>query len=448
MSLLNRITNALPGGEFVRGAAAIAGATGAAQLIVIVASPIITRLYTPVEYGAYAVVGVFLTLLLAVASLRYELAIPLPRTDEHAAAVVGLCAVITTAISVALLPVAWLAGPAILAATGAVALSPYVLLVPFGVAAGAYFQALTSWMLRLKAFREIAAVRITQSAVVVAFQIGLGLVRAGALGLLIGSIGGSVAAVARLAFVTWRRSEPAFRSVKAQDVRDAAGRFRRFPIFSSPSIVINLLGLEAPLLWIVAAYGADTGGQFALAQRVVALPVAVLAAAVGQVYFAEAARVARDRPGSIAGLFGKTTRSLVLISAVPFVLGAIAAPWLFPVIFGEAWRTAGVFVAVLAPMYFLMFVTWPTGGTLDVLERQDLHLLRELGRLVLVGGVIVIATALHLPALQAVIALALAGSATNVLYGFVSWWAIRARASRAARAGDGPAAGGPTGERS
>jgi len=436
MTRLQRLLAAVPQGEFFRGALTIAGATGAAQLIGILSSPIITRLYSPSDYGAFAVAGAVLTLLISVACIRYELAIPLPRSDDEAANVFALCLIVTAAISLGTVPILWLAGPWILDAIGASALSPVVLLLPLGVLAGGFLAAFTGWMIRTKSYSEIAANRLTQSGTVVVAQVGLGLVGAGAPGLLVGTVAGGFAGSSRLFRAAWRKSHASFRTVSRHGIWTAATRFRRFPIFSAPSVALNIVGLEIPLIWMVAHYGADTGGQFALAQRVVALPVSVLAAAVGQVFFAEAARLNPERPAELRPLFIRTTRTLVLTAIGPFALGAIASLFLFGIIFGQAWSDAGLYVAILAPMYFLQFVTWPTGGTLDVLERQDLHLLREIGRLAFVGGAVVAATALDLSATAAVVAMSVAGCVTNILYGYISWRAIGGHRTRPGTAHD------------
>ena len=81
------------------------------------------------------------------------------------------------------------------------------------------------------------------------------------------------------------------------------------PDLSAPSAFLNTFGIEAPVLLIVALYGTAVGGQFALAQRVMAIPVTLMAMAVGQVFFAEAARMARDQPMDLPTLFWRTSRT-------------------------------------------------------------------------------------------------------------------------------------------
>ncbi len=395
-----------------------------AQLLGILSSPIVTRLYSPSDYGAFAVVASLLSVLIPVACIRYELAIPLPGSDVVAADVVVLCLVVTATVSLITVPILWLAGPWILQSIGASALRPYVFLLPVAVLGGGVVAALTGWMIRTKSYSEIAANRLTQSGTVVAAQVGLGLLGAGAAGLLVGVVAGSYAGLSRLARAAWRGSTASFRAVTRAGVLSAATRYRRFPILSAPSAFLNNFGLEAPVLLIVALFGAGTGGRFALAQRVVALPVGLLAAAVAQVFFAEAARLARDRPTELRTLFWRTSRTLALTAIVPFVVGGLASPLLFGFFFGEDWGEAGIYVAILAPMYFLQFVATPTGGTLDVLERQDLNLIREIGRIFIVGGAILAAAALHLSPIGAVAAVSTSGCITYALYGLFSWRAI------------------------
>jgi O-antigen/teichoic acid export membrane protein len=193
---------------------------------------------------------------------------------------------------------------------------------------------------------------------------------------------------------------------------------------------MNTLGEQAPLLLLVGIYGAAVGGQYALAGRVGALPVTLVAAAVSQVFVAETARLAREQPLAMRDMFGRTTRTLALLAIGPFVLMAVLAPILAGLVFGDAWRDAGLFVTILAPMFYLQLVTSPTGGTLDVLERQDLHLVREILRLVFVGGAALIAAATHSSPIVAVAIFSVAGCLTYIAYGLTSWRAITSHGSQ------------------
>jgi len=339
----------------------------------VVSAPAITRLYSPSDVGAYSVASSILSVLIVVTCLRYEWAIPLPESDVAAANVVALCLLVAIGTSLIAGLALWIVGGSLLALLGASALGQWVVLIAVGQLGAGVVLALTGWAIRTKSFAEIGVNRLTQSGTLVAVQVVLGVLRLGPVGMLLGSVAGNMAGSGRLASTAWRTHAPAFRSVTWAGIKFAAGRYRRFPIFSSGSALLNSLGEQAPLLLLAGIFGATVGGQYALAVRVSALPVTLVAAAVSQVFVAETARLARDYPSALRGMFGRTTRTLALVAIGPFVLIALLAPILAGLVFGDAWRDTRFFVAVLAPMFYLQLVTSPTGGTLDVLERQDMH---------------------------------------------------------------------------
>ena len=430
-----RLRRFVPQGELSRGVLTLVVGTTVAQGLVIVTSPILTRLYSPADFGAFGLATSILAVLLTVTCLTYDWAIALPEDAAAAANVLALCLVVNLVMTLVCGLVLALVAPTLLVGFGVAQIGAFLVLLVIDQLGGGVALAFTGWAIRRKSFPDLAAARVTQSAATVTVQIALGVIVFGPVGLLLADVVGRIVGALRLARPAWRESAGAFRQVTRRGLRAAAVRYRRFPIYSTGSSVLNTLGLQAPLLLLVALYGTQAGGRFLLAQRVAALPMILVAGSVGQVFFAEAARLVREDPRALTALFLRGTRSLARGGIVPSVLVMVAAPFLFGPLFGADWQEAGLYAALLAPMYFLALVTSPTGGTLDVLERQDLHLARELLRLGLVGSAVVAAAALHFPATTAVAVLGVAGCATYVLYGLISWWAIERHLAKLAPRG-------------
>lgn len=414
----------LPRGEFFRGVLSIAAGTGAGQLIIIVTSPVLTHIYTPSEYGIYAVATSVLSILVVITCLRYEFAIPLPESDITAANILALSLAVNFGMCLLIAVALWLLGPSLLGLFGATVLSPYIMLLVVGQFGGGVVSVFTEWAVRTKQFSEIALNRVTQGGAQVGTQLGLGILRVGAPGLLVGAVVGSVAGSSRLARAAWRANSASFRNVSRVGIREAARRYRRFPIFSSASALLAALGLQLPLLLLVAFYGTAAGGQYALAARVCGLPVTLVAGAVDAVFIAEAARLARDQPAALRSLFRRTTRSLALVALGPLVAVMVLSPLLFGLVFGQQWSEAGLYVAILAPSYYALFVAASTGDVLYVMERQDTHLIRELFRFCLIGGAVPLAAAMNLTALGAMVVLSIDGVVTYGIYGALSWRAV------------------------
>ncbi|MGQ9623675.1 MAG: lipopolysaccharide biosynthesis protein, partial [Candidatus Caldatribacteriaceae bacterium] len=81
----------LPRGRFGRSVLLLAGGTALGQAVTVLVSPILTRLYSPEDFGVFGVYASLLGIVAVIASLRYEYAIPLPEEDETAANILALC---------------------------------------------------------------------------------------------------------------------------------------------------------------------------------------------------------------------------------------------------------------------------------------------------------------------------------------------------------------------
>lgn len=416
----------LPKGQFVRSVAVLVGGTVLGQGLVILVSPILTRLYTPDDFGILAVYISCLSILGSVASLCYELAIPLPEDDKTAASLLVLSLAIVVGISCLVGLGVWLVGEQVVYLVSAPALKPYLWLLPLSFLGMGIYQALSGWAVRKGYFTRIAQTKLSQSIGKVVTQIGMGIIVPGSFGLLLGDVIGRVSGTGTLATLTWRKHSTVLRQVDVSEVRRAASRYRRFPLLSSAATLLNNLGLRLPTLLLASLYGSQVVGWLDLGDRVLIVPLALIGAAIKQVYVNETALAMRTDPERLPRIFFKVMGSMFLI-AFPYIgFMAVFAPRLFPIVFGAEWAEAGVYVQFLAVMFLLQSMANPTSGTIDVLERQDLHLLREVTRIVLLSGVFVVIGVLHLEPVMGVALFGVAGSIIYMLYLGISFYAIRA----------------------
>lgn len=416
------MSKALNKGSFAKSVSLLAGGTTVAQAINVVASPVLTRLYEPAEFGLFAQYLAILALLTVVGSLRYELAIPLPEEDSTARALLRLSLVIVLGIAFVVGLILLVVARPLAGLLESPQIRPYLWLLVPGVASLGLYQAISYWAVREKAFARLARAKLLQGFSGVGTQVGLGLARIGAPGLLIGHLVGYVCGTALLSRSIARRPTDTRPDYAA--LRRVAIRYRRFPLLSTVSAFLNSLTLQLPILWLASLYAAEMVGLLSLSQRVLALPATLIAAAVAQVYFAEAARLAPETPDRLPALFAETLRTQVLIGVAAFVLIVLPAPWVFGFVFGPAWQEAGWYLLALSPAYFFQFIGSPLGATLDVLERQDLHLLREVLRAALVIGALAAATVLHVPPLQALLLLALGACLGTAIGVLLAWYAV------------------------
>lgn len=204
----------LEGGGFAGAAMTLIAGAGAGQLIGIVTAPVITRLYSPTEYGVYSV-AVSILIVSVIACLRYEFAILLPSDDLSAANLLALSLAIDILTSLVLAVVLITFGPTLLTGLGARDMGPYVGLIVVAHAITGLSSSLVNWAVRTKDFRQIAANRVVQSLALFGGQLGFGLLGFGAAGLLLATVAASIASTLSLARAAWRRNSREFRDRKS-----------------------------------------------------------------------------------------------------------------------------------------------------------------------------------------------------------------------------------------
>jgi O-antigen/teichoic acid export membrane protein len=399
----------------------------------VASSPLITRLYSPDDFGVLSIYVSLLSLMMMVASWRYDRALLLPHDNQMAANLLGLSLIIALGMSFLLGIAVWLFGTTAVEWLKAPSLGPYLWLLPFGFLALGAYQALSSWAIRKRQFTQLAQTKVTQSIGQVVVQVGLGVFNAGSTGLLVGDVIGRSSGSGRLAALIWQTDRTVLSAISVDGMLQAAHRFRRFPILSSSSAILNGIGAYLPALLIAANYGVAVAGWYALTQRVLGVPLTFLAASVGDVYTAESASIGRENSGGQLRLFSKTLRGLLVVGVGVVMLVAVPAPLLFGLVFGGGWSESANYVQIMAPMFLLQFVGSPLLYALDVLERQDLQVAREALRLILTCGPLVAAASLTVSVTQALAMLSIGGSISYVVAILLVRYAISVTQERSRR---------------
>lgn len=331
----------------------IAGAAGTAQLIAFAAAPLLTRLYAPEAFGRFAVFAAAVTILYPLATLRYEWAIVLPAEEDVASKVLALCLALLAVFSMlvtAAVALALMTAPELMSWSGLSCVD--LILLPLAVSAFSLNGTATSWLMRERAFGQIAQIRFVTTTSVIATQLSLGLLVGGSTSLIVGFVVGYFSGVA---FQTRRLRSPLSRSLRhlrPSTLQPVARDYRRFATITAPSNVINAVGSQLPSLAFPAFYGFAASGQFSLAQRVLSQPTTLIGQAVNQVFWSDAARLVRESPASLPPLFVRLNVILFALMAPAFLLVWIG-PELFSLVFGPPWREAGSFAGIMVLATFL-----------------------------------------------------------------------------------------------
>ncbi|SDD48456.1 Membrane protein involved in the export of O-antigen and teichoic acid [Massilia sp. PDC64] len=367
-------------GEFNRNVVTLMTGTGLAQLIPLAVTPILSRLYPPEQFGVLALFVSVVSSLSALATGRYEFAIMLPRKDVDATNIAALSITISLIVSIALLVLACLLGKPLAKALGNESMSVWLYVAPLAVFLNGIYSNLKYWSNRHKLYLLMAHRQVLQSGGTSAVQLGLGLLRTGAGGLVIGSVAGQALAAGMMAGMVRRHCPQFWRRIDKRRMLALAKRYRSCPQYLVPAHTLGAVSVQLPTIFINAAFGLAPSGFFMLAERAVGMPLSLISGSIGDVFRQEIGEsfLAGQRCREI---FISTLKKLVAVATPPFLILLFFAPSLFSLVFGEKWRVAGEYARLMCPMFYLRFISNPLSLVAIIAQKNRFEFLWQVGML-------------------------------------------------------------------
>ncbi len=360
--------------------------TAVTFVISYLALPVLTRLFTTQAFGISDYFITIVSVLTALAALRYEEAVMLPERDQRARTVLWLAGIVTIGVT-AIVAVASLWSREITSLLGAPQeiapwlwlVAPVLLLIRFGKLAEA-------WLTRKRAFRTITGAEATNKISTISSRIGLGAgTSLGAGGLIGGFIAGQALGAAYFGAALLHRIKAAsVRRPSMRELRSVAQRYRRFPLYAMPSSLLNTVLGRLPVLLLPVYFGWEVTGLYGRAFTALAIPLSLIGTAVSQVFFVDGAIAYREN--RLAAFTENVHARLVMVGMFPCMLLVAAGPELFAFVFGAGWRAAGVYEQYLACWFFLSAVASPLTRLFDILELQRAELGISIGSFLLLAA--------------------------------------------------------------
>jgi O-antigen/teichoic acid export membrane protein len=404
------------GGLYSR-VAVLASGAGAGQLILILASPLLTRIYPTTAFGSFATFVSLVGLVAAVATLRLETRVAVLESDHEASALLyaGLYVSVVMALG-GLIASVWVlpSGDSSLGVFGPFVVFVSVLLISAQTN-------LTQWQIRIALFSRMAIQQVGKSAATAASQVSIGLVAKGPAGLVVGQVAGQAIGLA-LALRTLGNRVP--RPVRIAVARQSIRAHKDLVFWAAPQSLLNALGSTIPIVVLTFLHGPATAGLFFLVHRVLMLPSQVVAESLRGplTHQVVAARGARDASTYRRAIY--LSFLLLVVVAVPVsLLILIAGPNLFAIIFGQAWREAGVYAQPLVLLWFVQLVSVPCAVLVPVLSLQRPFLIAEVASNVL--RLVPLVALANVGVVESLVGYAIGGVAVSVGWMCFCWVRLR-----------------------
>lgn len=366
-------------GGAARGALAILSGTAIGQVASLVALPILARLYDPEDFGLLAIALSVSAIAAPLATLRLDGATVLAESSAQVSALLQA--------SLTSLAVASLALGAVIAAIGL--LTPYDLegwqtlawSIPLLLFVSGTVVLLSRLAVRERDYSKIGTRNTVQSLSITGAQFGFWPLRG--VGSFNGLVSGAVFGGVMGALVLRPYAKRYARVVAWRDCRQMVRTYWRFPVVFAPMATFTLLAQQGPVFVVAHRFTSTEVGQFAMADRVVAVPIALIGLAVGAVYEGEMSHRIRSGAPDVAIVYLKTS---AVLAAVGLSGGMVLWLWGQSIItwaLGPTWSQAGEVLTVMAVVLLSRMVVNPTRAFLQLLEKAREAFVLEVVRVVL-----------------------------------------------------------------
>jgi len=357
--------------RFSRGVMAILFGTVTSRVIAFATIPILSRLFTPSEFGVFALFSMVTAVLGSVVTWRYEASIILPESEESAINLLLVSCTATTISSVLCWVVFYIWGQPIAEFIGTAELGPWLVWSPLCIWAIGIFTSLRLWKSRQDDFASISYARVGDTSALSATQLSLGFAYPGqVMGLMLGAFVARFTAVIMLGYSTIKADGARIKqAVSWSKAKEQAKRYIRFPLYDLPASALNNFSREMPVAMLGVFFIPQWVGLYSMANRVMSVPLQVLGGSIAQVYLPVARDAAQSNRLDVFTL--SIFDRLLRISVTPMLLVAIAAPELMSIVLGDQWYFAGVFLRWICPWLMLAFIASPISEVFSILERQN-----------------------------------------------------------------------------
>ncbi len=344
----------LRGSELIKNISILVSGTTIAQLIPIFLQPLLRRLYTPEEFGAYAVYLSLIGILVVIASLKYELAIILPKNDKTAINILALSILINIIFCAVLFVVILLFKDSIMSMVNLPAeYSIYLLFVPLGVFLFNMYQSINYWLIRKKLFFNISLNKFIRRGSEGGGQVVLGSL-SNSSGLLFGDLLGHISNCIS-AIIQALRNDVDLYLIRISRIKYVIRKYIEYPKFNVIPSFMSTCSYLLPVILINRLYSAEYTGYFDLSKLLLSIPLALIAISISNVLLQSVSEKSKLNLSISKDLI--SILFLVGLGAIAEII--IIMVWsedLFRIFFGNTWVYSGTISKILVWAFAFNFV--------------------------------------------------------------------------------------------
>ncbi|WP_447406630.1 type 8 capsular polysaccharide synthesis protein Cap8K [Staphylococcus aureus] len=341
--------------------------SGIAQVILIITTPIITRLYSPAEFGEFTIFSNIAMILIPIINARYDLLIVNAKNDRSANILSQISFLISLLILLILIPIfaisAWLYPNFKLDFI-------FIIIMLFLVSLTNIF---TNYLNKERKYKVLSLINVFRAVSMALLQIIFGLLSLGSLGLIIGFSLSYITGIT-LGYKTFKKH---FNIVRNKEETKALFLENKNQlVYSTPSILLNSLSFSVVVFFIGILYTNTEVGIYGMAIRVLGIPVTIISLGLSKIFMQQANDYYIER-GNFRNLLLKFSSTLVIVSIILYVPLYLFSEELVNILLGHSWVDAITVIKIVIPLFVIRLIVSTVSLSVIVLQKQQLELILQ-----------------------------------------------------------------------
>lgn len=327
----------------------------------------LTDVYSVYEHGLIALYLSFVSPLSVIATGRYEIAIVKAKDEIEAKRLFVLSTVILLLFSLLILIIIFFFQPLIAHQLGDVNIAKYLMLAPISVFMNGWFEILSNYFNRMKAYKDMSTPRVLQSLLIGGAQSTGNHLSWN--GMILGNVIGRAATMAYMSY-RWLKQinlKEFTQELQRKTLKSILKAYKAYPIVNGMHVLSDSLRETFAAIFITRFYD-EKLGLYAITLKLLKTPLMFISSAIGKVFFKNSTEYLTQR-----NLYAKTldlSKKLFLIGLPLFGGIYFFAADVFEWIYGEVWKESGTYAQMLTLLFFLNFICSPLSVLTFVLEKQ------------------------------------------------------------------------------
>lgn len=371
--------------EFLKNLFTLLSGATIAQIITFIAIPILTRIYTPEDFGFIAIYLSIANIIATISTGRYELAIMLPKKKEKALAILKGTFRITLIISI----ISLLAILIIKNFDNKISafIHPfYFYFLPLSIFIIGLTNAFTQWFTRQKEFKLQAKAKIFRSGSNAFVNASLGfLFNLKSFGLFLGHMTSQVFQLFVFLYKFLKKEKRNLKEIQNITIKEELIENKNFPYYSAPMGFLNAVSVDILIYVFNLFYSTSLVGLYTNANKVINYPLSLISQSFTSVFYQKISETNKKIKLFVISYFSNFI--IALIAMIPIVLWGEE---IFVFVLGKEWEIAGSIAKYLAPLTIASFAMRSVSNIFSLTRKNGILLVWQIIYLIVILAVIFI----------------------------------------------------------